>query len=77
MTLTADEFLEKKLKEFEVTKHTTIEGCAIDVVMVEFAKLHVEAALKQASEEVYVSDHTHCEIDRDSIINCYPLELIK
>jgi len=52
------------------------------VMMIDFAKLHVEAALKAASEdgqakydpifEVYVSD-----VDKDSILKSYPLENIK
>ena len=49
----------------------------IKLSMIEFAKMHVEEALKQASEQVYVSDTVFCEIDRDSILNAYPLNLIK
>ena len=49
----------------------------IEKFMIEFAKMHVEEALKQASEQVYVSDTVFCEIDRDSILNAYPLENIK
>ena len=49
----------------------------IKKAMIEFAKMHVEEALKQASEQVYVSDTVFCEIDRDSILNAYPLENIK
>ena len=49
----------------------------IKKAMIEFAKLHVKEALKQASEQVYVSDTVFCEIDRDSILNAYPLNLIK
>ena len=51
-------------------------------IMIEFAKLHVEAALKAASEngkayfsevfEEYTSD-----VDSDSILNSYPLENIE
>ena len=50
-------------------------------VMIEFAKLHVEAALKAASEnarlkelEIHLSDGS---VDKDSILNSYPLENIK
>ena len=55
--------------------------------MVEFAKLHVEAALKAASEKVQLSDllHEFIEdsweggpfIDNDTILNAYPLDNIK
>lgn len=52
-------------------------------IMIEFAKLHVEAALKQASEGVIVNytDDYACkgdrEMDSDYILNAYPLENIK
>jgi hypothetical protein len=48
--------------------------------MIEFAKYHVEKALKKAAQEaeinfeVYIDDY---EINRDSILNAYPLENIK
>ena len=50
---------------------------SLDEKLITFAKMHVEEALKQASEQVYVSDTVFCEIDRDSILNAYPLNLIK
>jgi len=60
-------------------------------VMIEFAKLHVEAALKEAAEKAVMKNHNedyHYEdedgdfpeflvIDIDSILNSYPLENIK
>lgn len=50
--------------------------------MIEFAKLHVEAALKAASEEAdYITDGqehiTDVWIDKDSILKSYPLDNIK
>jgi hypothetical protein len=50
---------------------------SLDEKLITFAKMHVEEALKEASEQVYVSDTVFCEIDRDSILNAYPLENIK
>lgn len=55
--------------------------------MIEFAKLHVQAALKEASEkyamkfkdnieELHMNDD-FMEVDRNSILNAYPLENIK
>lgn len=54
------------------------------LAMIEFAKLHVEAALKEASEKAH---HYHIstwkcegvqpEVNKDSILNAYPLENIK
>ena len=50
---------------------------SLDEKLITFAKMHVEEALKEASEQVYVSDTVFCEIDRDSILNAYSLENIK
>ena len=56
-------------------------------MMIEFAKLHVEAALKEASEnfKMKIKDDVHelhmnddwMEVDKNSILNAYPLENIK
>jgi hypothetical protein len=62
----------------------------IEQFMIEFAKLHVQAALKEASEKVrqiedpyaytgntgseYPADYI---VDKDSILNAYPLTNIK
>jgi hypothetical protein len=47
----------------------------------EFAKLHVEAALKQASEKAYYRDFNEyvcrSEENKQSILNAYPLTNIK
>jgi hypothetical protein len=53
--------------------------------MVEFAKLHVEAALKEASEKASLTDFAYeflqegapDAIDKDTILNSYSLENIK
>jgi hypothetical protein len=53
--------------------------------MIEFAKLHVEAALKAASEKAETLYEPHWSgeqegstcIDKDSILNAYPLTNIK
>lgn len=50
---------------------------SLDEKLITFAKMHVKEALKEASEQAYVSDTVFCEIDRDSILNVYPLEKIK
>jgi hypothetical protein len=49
---TAEEFLQNSDK-------TTFN--AIENTMIEFAKLHVEAALKEASDKLYDTYHTICE----------------
>jgi hypothetical protein len=48
--------------------------------MIEFAKLHVEAALEAASETEIVSGTSYkhrTNLDMDIIMNSYPLEKIK
>ena len=53
--------------------------------MIEFAKLHVEAALKEASENAFITNHKptldddrfYKKIDKNSILNAYPLTNIK
>lgn len=57
------------------------------LAMIEFAKLHVEAALKNASEKVFAHSVTpvmggtpifkRIKIDGKSILNAYPLTNIK
>ena len=81
--LIKEEILLKTIEEsgnfpLNLTRDTHI-GTAKNIkkAMIEFAKMHVEEALKEASEQVYVSDTVFCEIDRDSILNAYSLENIK
>ena len=88
-------------KEFLKTQPTNRHGNLLEPEesLIEFAKLHVERALKEASEkaELEYADGkydcpNYCEepfnmtcdelgnchyIDRDSILNAYPLENIK
>ena len=54
-----------------------------ELMMKEFAKLHVKAALEAASEKAHTI-HIDCgilgvieEVDKDSILNAYPLTNIK
>jgi len=87
---TAEEVIEQYLRGDRV--HDDInkvvdEEEAIEA-MIEFAKLHVEAALKEASENATVTPIDHEEIsegsfrpiwgvDDDSILNSYSLNNIK
>jgi hypothetical protein len=52
----------------------------IKELMLTFAKLHVEAALKEASEKADTQT-IHCThiqvVDKNSILNSYPLDKIK
>jgi len=85
--MTAEEFLKENYK--------VKVGVTIEEVMIEFAKMHVQEALKQASEKAYeeyidlntkeifdytdvmVDDGVGVNINKDSILNAYPLENIK
>ena len=74
---TAEEFL----KQFELGNTGKIDIEDSKEAIIEFAKLHVEAALKEAEKETikYVSK-TIIELNmynKNSILNAYPLENIK
>jgi hypothetical protein len=50
--------------------------CSTEGFMIEFAKIHVKAALKAASEKVKITDYGY-SIDTNSILNSYPESNIK
>jgi hypothetical protein len=82
---TAEEFLKR-----ENLPTNILSGDDVNYAMIEFAKMHVQEALKEASEKVrqiedpyaytgntgseYPADYI---VDKDSILNAYPLTLIK
>ncbi len=70
--LTAKELFDKMISENDETTSTEM--------MIEFAKMHVEAALKEASENGLVDagegGYTGF-VDKDSILSSYPLSNIK
>lgn len=73
---TADEFLEKNI-DYDLP-----QDCYNDVerAMIEFAKIHVEAALKAAASDAYTKDvpfSNDVEVDQESILTAYPSENIK
>ena len=76
---TAEEFL-CEIEDFSI-EHCKIEGTIDNRVskkLIEFAKLHVEAALKAASNQQFRAEdeEEYLEI-RNSILNAYPLSNIK
>lgn len=81
-TPTAEDFLDKKFPLFEDLDNGDI-WMNIEEVMVEFARMHLEAALKAASEQADVTNKPkfpgdiNWTVDMDSILNSYPLENIK
>lgn len=67
---TSEEFEENNCEKFN----------SYSQLMIEFARLHVEAALKEANENVEVicdSSGIFQSIDKNSILNAYPIDLIK
>jgi len=82
MIPTAEEFLKDLQHEYEETGEYKMYF-AIDIPnkLKEFAKLHVEAALKEALESIPClgssSDIATYEEVEDAVLNAYPLTLIK
>ena len=74
---TAEEFLTIS-DEFEVLE-TRKQEEVVTKTMIEFAKLHVEAALKEANRKVIVTYYYNegIRVNKDSILNAYPLTNIK
>jgi hypothetical protein len=73
---TAKEFIENYIKENNQDSNLDWEE-----VLIEFAKLHVEAALKEALDSIPClgssSDiATYEEVEKE-VLNCYPIENIK
>lgn len=81
---TAEEYL--KESDTYDKDYPTISLYDAEQCMIEFAKLHVEAALKEASENAkahidhngeWVSTNVKSRVNKESILNSYPLENIK
>ena len=64
-------------KEFLLGNADRFQRTSPDEWMIEFAKLHVEAALKAASELEETDGTEGYKIYPDSILTAYPLENIK
>ena len=82
---TAEELIETNYFHLHLDTDSICLGSIHDS-MIEFAKLHVEAAFKEASENgqafvngngEWVSSNVTAFINKDSILNSYPLENIK
>lgn len=78
--LTAEEFLNNfRFEAGKVIGNRDFDTMALYAK--EFAKLHVQAALEEASEKatlnVSTNDWQQKFVDKDSILNAYPLKNIK
>ena len=84
MVPTAEDFLQDSftISHFYNDKYNRMSCFSDDVqkAMIEFAKLHVEEALKAAAEQAEIEndwDNQKGNISKDSILNAYLLENIK
>lgn len=81
MIPTAEEILELHYNmDKDEDGHPVYYDWSAQDAMIEFAKLHVEAALKEASKKVIVNnyrDEGRIKINKNSILGAYPLENIK
>jgi hypothetical protein len=77
---TAEELLDNKFPEFEHLDNGNI-WVNIENIMIEFAKLHVKAALKEALDSIPClgssSDIATYEEVEEAVLNSYSLENIK
>jgi hypothetical protein len=74
---TAEKFIENDYYHLHLDTDSTCLASIHDA-MIEFAKLHVEAALYIASERADLTDNgSFPYVDKLSILNSYPLEKIK
>ena len=79
---TAEEVIAKMVKFDDSNDIINCTVYSLSKVMIEFAKIHVEAALKEASETKILGYHgsgmyERDEEDKDSIVNSYAFENIK
>ena len=79
---TSEEFL-KNFNEEENNIDKLYYDSYVKKAMIKFAKMHVQEALKQASEKAQAynkskfSSDINPQVDMESILNAYPLDLIK
>lgn len=85
---TAEEFLAEYEQEYfagDVFGEFAYKSDVAKIALIEFAKLHVEQALKTAAEDAALTDFSFefmqegasVAIDKDSILDAYPPENIK
>lgn len=77
---TAEEVIAKMVKFESANDTINCTVWSLSKVMIDFAKLHVEAALKAAFEDAPCgssSDIVTCEELHEAIMNSYPLENIQ
>jgi hypothetical protein len=77
---TAEEIMQKNLDPHDCLRPSKCYGMTLDA-MIEFARLHVEEALKEALESIPClgssTDIATYEEVEEAVLNAYPLENIK
>jgi hypothetical protein len=63
-------------KEF-IGIHNRLNDSSTELLMIEFAKLHVKAALEASANEYYPKDKENFELVAKKFINAYSLDNIK
>jgi len=73
---TAEEIMQKHLDPHDCLRLSKCYEMTLES-MIEFAKLHVEAALEAAANEYYPKDKENFELMAERFINAYSLDKIK
>jgi len=78
---TAEEFLQNHLEisHFydDKTNQMVCFSADVEKAMIEFAKLHVKAALEAAATEYYPKEKENFKLVAERFLNAYPRNLIK
>ena len=80
--VTAEEILREYIDFDDINGNDTVELLPLTIadIMIQFAVIHVEAALKKASEKAHIQMDEHdlsCSVNKNSILRSYSLYNIK
>ena len=78
--ITAEDILREYIDFDDINRNDTVELLPLTIadIMIQFAAIHVEAALKAASERADLTDNgSFPYVDKASILTSYPLSNIK
>ena len=80
--VTAEEILREYIDFDDINGNDTVELLPLTIadIMIQFAAIHVEAALKKASEKAHIQMDEHdlsCSVNKNSILRSYSLYNIK
>ena len=80
--VTAEDILREYIDFDDINGNDTVELLPLTIadIMIQFAAIHVEAALKKASEKAHIQMDEHdlsCSVNKNSILRSYSLYNIK